>query len=212
MTWEHSTTSDRVEESDDQFYRQKEQLSCRLANGIICLAENDKCMIQKLIDDDNSHEPTGEKIKHVFILHPPLRGDIRELASREEGECFNHHLPLEAKHAMKSSSKQQYKQRLFITCMVRFSPEKTPHHFVTLLRKLGGVDFLRRNSLIPIICGSKSVDTYATKVVDDFQSLCLSCPEGEAWPCVVIHRHLGPRELAAVFSRTAINIHVCECI
>lgn len=203
--------------NDDQFYREKEQLSCRLASVIICLSEHDKCMIQRLIQNDNSqqqHEPIDErKIKNIHILYPPLRGDIWELASKnQEVGDFNHHLPPEAKHAIENSAlSTSCKQRLFITCVVRLSPEKTPHHFVTLLKKLGGVDFLRCNSLVPIMCGARSVEDYAKKVVDDFQEMmCSSSSKGDnVWPCVVIDRHLGPKELAAVFSRTAVNVHPC---
>ena len=32
--------------------------------------------------------------------------------------------------------------------------------------------------------------------------------DDDAWPCVVLDRHMGPAELAAIFSRTAINVHV----
>lgn len=217
-SWEHSYKKecDAAEQSDDQFYRENEQLSCHLANAIICLAEHDKCKIQILIEDrDSSHEPIKKekKIKNVHILHPPLRGDIWELASmNEEMECFHRYLPSDARYAIEkaSSSSACNKQRLFITCMTRLSPEKSPHNFVTLLQKLGGIDFLRQNTLIPIICGARSVEDYAKQVVDDFEAMCSSpSKEGDdAWPCVVIDRNLGPQELAAVFSRTSVNVHV----
>ncbi|KAL7532048.1 hypothetical protein ACHAXR_004400 [Thalassiosira sp. AJA248-18] len=224
-SWGHSSTttsqSDKAEkeESDDQFYREREQLSCRLANVIICLAEHDKCMIQRLVEDDDNaaqkEEPMERNIKNIHILHPPLRGDLRQLANTNETvERLNHHLPPEVKHAIEKTSIS--KQRLFITCMARLSPEKSPHHFVSLLQKLGGIDFLRRNELIPIICGARGVQDYAMKVVDDFQSLMCSdsSEEGEttitSWPCVVIDRHLGPKELGAMFSRTVVNFHVSD--
>jgi len=76
-----------------------------------------------------------------------------------------------------------------------------------LLQKLGGVEFLRKYSLIPILCGSKSVEEYANKVINDFKALCSA--GGETWPCIAITRHLGPEELAAVFSSTVINVHPC---
>lgn len=61
------------------------------------------------------------------------------------------------------------------------------------------------------MCGARSVEDYAKKVVDDFQEMmCSSSSKGDnVWPCVVIDRHLGPKELAAVFSRTAVNVHPC---
>ena len=36
--------------------------------------------------------------------------------------------------------------------------------------------------------------------------------DDDTWPCVVLDRHMGPVELAAIFSRTAINIHVSVAI
>ena len=68
--------------------------------------------------------------------------------------------------------------------------------------------FLRKKSLIPILCGARSVEEYATQVINDFQALCNTDDDEETWPCVVINRHLGPKELAAVFSRTLVNVHV----
>ena len=65
--------------------------------------------------------------------------------------------------------------------------------------------------MIPILCGAKSVEEYANKVINDFKALCSA--GGETWPCIVITRHLNPEELTAVFSSTVINVHVsCWCV
>jgi glycosyltransferase involved in cell wall biosynthesis len=58
-------------------------------------------------------------------------------------------------------------------------------------------------------------------VIQSFQEVC--CPSSTTlstddsddeddsfyWPCIVIDHHLGPKELAAIFSYTALNIHPC---
>jgi len=261
--------NDDNDDHDGIFYKEKEQLACRLANVVICLSEHDKCMLRRLMledgndDIDDLNESMERKMKRIHILHPPLRGDIRELAllpiinnidsnETDVEHYWNCHLPPEAKLAIEkvssstssssppppsslpssspssSSLTEGYiKQRIFITCMARLSPEKSPHNFISLLHKLGGAEFLRRHSLIPIVCGARSVEEYAKKVVDDFESMFVSTNDGrsvggggdgdgdgedgeeEAWPYVVIDRHLGPLELSAVFSRTAVNVHPC---
>lgn len=99
--------------------------------------------------------------------------------------------------------------RAFVTCVVRLSPEKSPHNYVALLRVLGGIDFLRRHRLVPLICGSRSVGEYADDVVGELRRMMITDDgDGTPWPCVVIDRHIGPTELAAIFARTAINVHV----
>jgi len=215
------------------FYRDKEQISCRFADRIICLSEHDRDMLQTLMQDDietqrntvkrddylsiSSRRSTlsamSKKIKNILILPPPLRGDILDLAQKntlDSNENYTQFLPPEAANAIKSTTLQPRKKRLFISCVVRLSPEKSPHHFVSLIQKLGGVDFLRRNGLIPLLCGAKSVGCYADQVLADFEYVCSrGLSQGSVWPYVVIKHFLGPKELAAVLTRTAINIHPC---
>lgn len=191
---------------DKSFYKEKEQLSCQMSNVVICLSEHDRSLLQKLIDDDDDTESLSKQ--KIHILYPPLRGDIYNLAMNMNQSNISYSLPNEVKSVIEkvSSAETNANQRTFITCMARLSPEKAPHNFVTLLQKLGGLEFLRKHSLIPILCGSKSVNEYANKVINDFKALCSA--GGETWPCIVITRHLCPEELAAVFSSTVINVHV----
>ena len=191
---------------DKSFYKEKEQLSCQMSNVVICLSEHDRSLLQKLIDDNDDTESLSKQ--KIQILYPPLRGDIYNLAMNMNQSNISYSLPNKVKSVIEkvSSAETNANQRIFIDCMARLSPEKTPHNFVTLLRKLGGVDFLRKYSLIPILCGAKSVEEYANKVINDFKSLCSA--DAEAWPCIVITRNLCPEELAAVFSSTVINVHV----
>ena len=231
-SWEHADSGEEETCDDQLFYHDKEQLSCRLADAIICLAEHDRGTLQRLVEEDGDTTtisceelPTNERrrrsVKDIHILHPPLRGDIWELASSmadiEDTTEFNQYLPTEIKDAIQQSPiASEHQRRMLITCCARLSPEKSPHHFTALLQQLGGIDFLRRRSLIPVICGARSVEGYAEKVVTDFQSFCSKSSssgdsDGYSWPCVVIDHHLGPKELAAVFSHTVVNVHVSIC-
>jgi len=122
-----------------------------------------------------------------------------------------------------------------VTCVVRLSPEKSPRNFVALLGRLGGAGFLRAHGLVPLMCGARSAEGYAGEIVEELHRLMVtdthrrsSSSEGgdeevgedvvgdvdddDTWPCVVLDRHMGPAELAAIFSRTAINVHVSVAI
>ena len=182
---------------DQTFYKEKEQLSCRLADGIICLSEHDTCALRNLnptTQETEEEEEEAKKMQDISILPPPLRGDVCNLArmSREgysmlSSPIFDKYLPMEVRNALHfvekqqrqrgtllSNSHQQQQQqqrRIFITCISRLSPEKSPHIFVQLLRKLGGKDFLRRHCLVPILCGARSIESYANMVVESFRSI-----------------------------------------
>ena len=206
---------------DDGFYAEKERLACRHADRVVCLSGKDRDSLVGLMEGDGGHdaELSREKSGGISVLYPPLRGDICELARREaqsveatgEGGSVSGQLPEAARQAIErladatDSKNVGDIDRCFITCAVRMSPEKAPHNFVRLLRSLGGADFLRRNNLIPVLCGARSVEDYAEGVVRDFESLF----SDDDWPRIVIDHHLGPEELAAVFSRSVLNVHPC---
>lgn len=240
--------NDDGDDDSQSFYKEKEQLSCRLADGIICLSEHDACALRNLnpTTQETEEEEETKKMQDISILPPPLRGDVCNLArmSSREGysmlssSIFDKYLPAEVRNALhfvekqrqrqretllsnsqqQQRQQQQQQQRIFITCISRLSPEKSPHIFVQLLKKLGGKDFLRRHGLVPILCGARSVESYANMVVESFRSIGSSSSSSDDgddessstyWPCIVIDHHLGPHELAAIFSHTAINIHPC---
>jgi glycosyltransferase involved in cell wall biosynthesis len=213
--WSHAASEDVAENevtevSDEQFYLDKEQFSCRVANAIICLSDCDRSNLQCLMKQDGlmSSEECNKKMDIIQILPPPLRGDILDLAGRDSDDLV-HHLPEEVKAVFSQAAQQMSnprQHRIFITCVVRLSPEKSPHHFISFIQKLGGVEFLRNANLVPLIIGAKSVESYAQSVFNDLNSMCRS---NGGWPCVTIDRFLGPIEMAAVFSHTAINIHPC---
>ncbi|GFH50128.1 hypothetical protein CTEN210_06604 [Chaetoceros tenuissimus] len=208
-SWDHpaSNHGEKNEQSDDEFYKEQEQMCCRIADAIICLANHDLQMLQRLIREDKSIVDQSNKMKKIKILFPPLRGDILALAEKYEtsSEPFDSYLPIQARVAMEKLSDEGHSlpKRCFITCCTRLSPEKAPHHFITLLQNLGGEDFLKKNSWVPVLCGAKSVSDYAETIIKDFRSIC------KEWPCVVIDHHLGAQELAALFLKTAVNVHPC---
>ena len=225
----NNNSSDGGTADYNQFYIEMEQLSCRLADGIICLSEHDRCALHELMLQDKKVEdelnPTcchqeQKKVREITILPPPLRGDVCKLArmmdqQHQEGggssSLFNMYLPEKARKALDYAHQQQGttipQQRLFLTCISRLSPEKSPHIFVNLLQQLGGVDFLRRHCLVPILCGARSVESYAEEVIQSFKNVCSSDDDDSFWPCIVIDHHLGPKELAAIFSHTVLNVH-----
>ncbi|EJK58310.1 hypothetical protein THAOC_21581 [Thalassiosira oceanica] len=161
---------------DGDFYAEKERLACRHADQIVCLSEKDRDSLAGLMGKDGGHDPeeAREKSAGICVLHPPLRGDICELARQgarsdaetsEEGSVSDpRHLPEAARLAIERLANVTGRNgsddigRCFVTCAVRMSPEKAPHNFVRLLRSLGGADFLRRNGLIPVLCGARSVE------------------------------------------------------
>jgi glycosyltransferase involved in cell wall biosynthesis len=209
--WEHvdaDSSSEHTAGETDDFYQNKEQQSCRMAGTIICLSDHDRDHLEVLIKQDTmlESEECLVKLNSISILPPPLRGDILALANREPGELLCH-LPEEANAVIQQLSQDMSDKRpprMFLTCMVRLSPEKSPHHFVPFIQKLGGVEFLRNANLIPLICGAKSVESYAQSVLDDLSTMC-----GDEWPFVVIDRFLGPEEMASVLLCTSVNLHPC---
>jgi hypothetical protein len=296
---------DDDDDDDNAFYRDMERRACRAADAVVCLSENDRSALRALMrggeedghgnkgdherrddndgndnyDDDDEHRRRRhhEREKDVHILRPPLRGDVRELATMahrgdidrdgENDECddecgdgendtaggrrrsssLDRFLPPEARSALETgdgggSRRGSRRKRAFVTCVVRLSPEKSPRNFVALLGRLGGVGFLRAHGLVPLMCGARSVEDYAGEIVEELRRLVTvrsstashrwssSSEDGDeevgedvvsdvdvddddgTWPCVVLDRHMGPAELAAIFSRTAINVHVSVAI
>lgn len=207
----------------------------RALHKLMMLQEDDKDEGSNDVMNNSTLEQT--KIQEIIILPPPLRGDvcklarmlddrIQQLMENEGGiasslSLFSMYLPDKAREALDYVHHHQQQQerhttipqqqRLFITCISRLSPEKSPHIFVNLLQQLGGVDFLRRYRLVPILCGARSVDSYADEVIQSFKSISSTndSDDDSYWPCIVIDHHLGPKELAAIFSHAVLNVHPC---
>jgi hypothetical protein len=129
--WEHAgagSCSEQIIGESDDFYQNKEQQSCRMADTIICLSEHDRDHLEGLMKLDTiiESEECPVKLKSIAILPPPLRGDILTLANSKPGELLCH-LPEEARIVIQRLSQHisdEKPRRMFLTCMVRLSPEK----------------------------------------------------------------------------------------
>ncbi len=51
------------------------------------------------------------------------------------------------------------RQRKFLTCCVRLSPEKEPERFVAVVEQLATAGALQRLGIVPLLCGSAKGDT-----------------------------------------------------
>lgn len=149
-------------------------------------------MIQRLMEKDGLQpEPVEGKSKKIHALHPLLCNNIWELANtNKDVECLDWYLPQEARCAIKKVSIS--KRRVFVMCMARLLLKKSPHNFIALLQRLGGVEFLREHELIPLMCGARSIKGYAKKVVGGFCEM-LSSSTQKFWPCVVIDHNIGTK-------------------
>ncbi|EJK51783.1 hypothetical protein THAOC_29017, partial [Thalassiosira oceanica] len=133
-------------DGDGDFYAVKERLACRHADQIVCLSEKDRDSLAGLMGKDGGHDQEArEKSAGICVLHPPLRGDICELArqgarsdaetSEEGGSVSDCHLPEAARLAIERLADAAGRNggddvgRCFVTCAVRMSPEKAPHNF-----------------------------------------------------------------------------------
>jgi len=59
----------------------------------------------------------------------------------------------------------------------------------------------------PGCCAGRGASRSTPRALGDFESLFSS--DNADWPRVVIDHHLGPAELASVFSRSVLNVHPC---
>jgi glycosyltransferase involved in cell wall biosynthesis len=98
-------------------------------------------------------------------------------------------------------NRQNCDDRQYLLCCVRLSPEKEPERFVELAAQLQARGALARLGVTPLLVGS-SKTAYAEGLKHQFRE---QVPSG-----IVEERFLGPQDLAAVFARTALNVHPCR--
>lgn len=92
-------------------------------------------------------------------------------------------------------------QRRYLLCCVRLSPEKEPERFVALATELQARGAWAELAVTPYLVGP-SKSAYAEDLKRRFRE---QVPAG-----IVQETFLGPRELAAVFAKTALNVHPCR--
>ena len=123
------------------------------------------------------------------VIPPPLRGDVRALASSSPA-------PLLGARAVASSP---VARRRYLTCCVRLSPEKDPEFFVALAEALSARGALASLGVVPLLCASTpgafadALRARVTKV------------GGE-----VVREFLDAEKLGEVFRATALNVHPCR--
>jgi JmjC domain, hydroxylase len=143
----------------------------------------------------------------VHVILPALRADLAALP-----------LPSDIKPTEEPKQQEQQKERKFLLCCVRASPEKEPHRFVNLICELQKRGFFNKYGVIPLIAGAgwkvttsnnmnhlgfptspKPREHYILDLRHKIQSQ-VPC-------CQVIENFLGPIEMADIYSQTVLNIH-----
>ena len=105
------------------------------------------------------------------------------------------------RHADNGSATCSAAQRQYLTCAVRLSPEKDPHHFVAFAAALHASGALQRLALTPLLLSSTDT-SYAHALRADFERLV---------PCGEVDRKFhGPEDLAHIFAATRLNVHPCK--
>ena len=172
------------------WYNSKEQQALQQATTVIALSNHDRQSLAKLLCMK----------KEIHVLLPPLRGDIYKLATTSSPEVpIRSHLPEQLLGRMQPAAVQE--ERIFLTCVVRLSPEKDPLRFVTFLHSIR--DLLETHPFwVPVLCGSSSDPTYARQVRDEMFRV---APQS-----VVVDSFLSPEALCALFRYTLVNVHPCQ--
>jgi len=181
-----------------RWYDEMETAAHEDADIIIALSEKDRESLRKLLQRAiaaKSKENSPVKPPPVEVLLPPLRGDIEELVL-QPSENLAQYLPSELERSM---PKCDASERLFITCVVRLSPEKDTMRFVKFCEALR--DVMDRLGYIPILAGSASDPDYAREVKKQLRAV---CPHA-----VILESFLPPAALAAIFARSVLNFHPC---
>ena len=171
------------------WYNRKEQHALRAARLVLTLSEKDRQSVRALLP------PTRANDVDIHVLLPPLRAAIHALAGKAVSELISA-MPAAAQSALPPPANPASPRR-FVSCVVRLSPEKEPMRFVELVRALGPA--LEELGLTPLLVGSAAHRDYAARVVSELKEVAPSA--------IVIESFLGPHELAAVFSATALNVH-----
>ena len=172
-----------------EWYNQMEKRALDGASFVVALSEKDKESLCGLIPD---------KKKPVRVLLPPLRGDMKDLACLDHDE-LQAHLPSIVSTAL-TDRRRRRRRRCLVTCIARLSPEKNVEnfcHFVSANRIL-----LDNCGFVPILAGSTADEEYARGIKDQLRR---AAPHA-----IFIDSFLSPKELASVFTITALNFHPCE--
>jgi glycosyltransferase involved in cell wall biosynthesis len=175
------------------WYDEREIRALREASLVVALSQKDKDSLR------STYKPEG---KDIHVLVPPLRGDVEDFAlqhmrSDNPEAIFLEHMPPEALKAIQTNNKP----KIFITCVVRLSPEKNTMRFVHFLGATK--EFWSHRNWVPLLAGSSSDPDYARQVKEELEKVC-----GKE-NCIILDKFLPPSSLVAVFSRAVFNFHPC---
>jgi hypothetical protein len=203
--------------SDLHFYQRVEAAAVRSSAVTVALCRLDALHLAALGlgTDPNSGGPADGPLQptphhttlNVRIVLPPLRSDIAALAT--SGSGAGEPLPWPLREGIPAFPSDPATRLL--TSAVRLSPEKGAHHFADAVRELGAVS-LGRLRLRAFLCGSAPDAEYAARV----RRALLEAGEGGGEsdspspipaPPLLASAFLGAPDMAAIFARTAINVH-----
>ncbi len=187
---------------NSQWYQEKEKDALEIASDVICLSRGDQKSLQSLVNElPKNHSPSpGRALLQVYLHHPALRGDMRDLALetfQNENQHTNENNK-DGKSIIPTSLNSS--NRNYIACVVRLSEEKMPLLFVQVMEQISA-PILSSLNIIPVLCGAASDPAYATICRDRLRK---ACPQS-----IIMDEFLGPQQLANIFSNSIINFHPC---
>jgi hypothetical protein len=206
--------------SDLHFYQRVEAAAVRSSAVTVALCRLDALHLAALGlgTDPNSGgpaegppQPTPDHTTlDVRIVLPPLRSDIAALAT--SGSGAGEPLPWPLREGIPAFP--SYPATRLLTSAVRLSPEKGAHHFADAMRALGA-ESLGRLRLRAFLCGSAPDAEYAARVRRTLLEAGEGCGESDSpsfpspipAPPLLASAFLGAPDMAAIFARTAINVH-----
>lgn len=140
--------------------------------------------------------PSTLRFPDVKIVLPPLRGDLAALAQDSQDSSKINKWNAE-RIGYDDPALDKSLQRCLLTSVVRLSREKSTHVFAEAVRDLS--DFLQAKGIRPFLCGSAPDKDYATSIRTIISN---SHPTP-----LLVSAFLGPSDMAAIFSRSCVNVH-----
>jgi len=143
--------------------------------------------------------PSTLRFPDVKIVLPPLRGDLAALAQdlQDSSDSSLINKWNAERIGYDDPALDKSLQRCLLTSVVRLSREKSTHVFAEAVRNLS--EFLQAKGIRPFLCGSAPDKDYATSIRTIISN---SHPTP-----LLVSAFLGPSDMAAIFSRSCINVH-----
>lgn len=173
--------------TEREWYNEMEKRALDRASFVVALSENDKESLRELLTTDEK--------KPMRVLLPPLRGDVKDLACLDHDE-LQAHLP----SIVASLTTTDRRRRYLVTCIARLSPEKNVENFCRFVS--ANRIILDDCGFVPLLAGSAADEEYAARIKNQLRRV--------APHAIFIDSFLSPKELASVFTITALNFHPCE--